>query len=350
MANNLAKLASNEKCLAITGMGKNTGKTTVLNYLLNFTENDCDAVTSIGYDGEETDQVTATSKPAIFVKAGTIVATARELIKFSDFTREILYATNFHTALGEVIVMRAKTSGFVRLAGPSIMSDMSALVKMLHSFGAVRVIIDGALARKTSLIAASSCILATGAAFSLDVEHLITQTCFFADLFRLNAPSEQIVEKFCGHFINVMNGDKNENRCLICQNDLVIDAGSSLEINTAKVIARCAEEKAFVLFDGVVTFRIVDYLLKTCKNIHNLCFIAKDPSRYIISSCQFYQLRKRNVLLYVLNPIRLVAITFNPFALNNLRMDCQLVVNRLQKLTGLPVINVLEGETCNTTI
>ena len=50
------------RTLSITGMAKNTGKTVTLNYLLEQLKvlHKVAAVTSIGSDGEKTDQVTQT--------------------------------------------------------------------------------------------------------------------------------------------------------------------------------------------------------------------------------------------------------------------------------------------------
>ena len=80
MTVSLAELVENSSCMAIAGIEKNAGKTTVLNYLLQNSRKKVEAITSIGYDGEEIDQVTATDKPRIYVSRGTLVATARDLI------------------------------------------------------------------------------------------------------------------------------------------------------------------------------------------------------------------------------------------------------------------------------
>ena len=66
------------RTLSITGMAKNTGKTVTLNYLLEQlkTLNKAIAVTSIGIDGEKTDQVTQTEKPEIELYEGTLFVTS----------------------------------------------------------------------------------------------------------------------------------------------------------------------------------------------------------------------------------------------------------------------------------
>ncbi len=60
-------------CISITGLAKNTGKTSVLNYVLSENFHKRRAITSIGYDGESVDQITDTEKPVIYIKKNTLV-------------------------------------------------------------------------------------------------------------------------------------------------------------------------------------------------------------------------------------------------------------------------------------
>ncbi len=82
--------------LSIVGLQKNTGKTVSLNYVLDRlpVERKRIAVTSIGIDGETTDQVTRTQKPEIYLRQGMYFGTSEmhyrqkrivsELIDVSD--------------------------------------------------------------------------------------------------------------------------------------------------------------------------------------------------------------------------------------------------------------------------
>ena len=107
--------------MSIVGMCKNAGKTTMLNWLLAHTgRQQVLGLTSIGRDGESTDVVTGTEKPSIFVPAGTLIATAKDMLRLGDVTQEILVTTGIPTPLGEVIIMRARSDGYVQLAAGSI--------------------------------------------------------------------------------------------------------------------------------------------------------------------------------------------------------------------------------------
>ena len=102
------------KSMSIVGMCKNAGKTTMLNWLLAHTgRRQVLGLTSIGRDGESTDVVTGTEKPSIFVPAGTLIATAKDMLRLGDVTQEILVTTGIPTPLGEVIIMRARSDGYV---------------------------------------------------------------------------------------------------------------------------------------------------------------------------------------------------------------------------------------------
>lgn len=90
------------RSLSIIGMCKNAGKTTVLNKLIaELNESRVRlGLTSIGRDGESTDLVTRTAKPGIYVYEGTLVATAVDMFRLSDITREIIYSTGWPTPWG----------------------------------------------------------------------------------------------------------------------------------------------------------------------------------------------------------------------------------------------------------
>ena len=64
--------------LSVVGLGKNTGKTECLRYVLGRLSEmkKVVAVTSIGIDGERVDQVTSTPKPEIYLEKGTYFTTA----------------------------------------------------------------------------------------------------------------------------------------------------------------------------------------------------------------------------------------------------------------------------------
>ena len=121
MHEELIRRLNETKTMSIVGMCKNAGKTTMLNWLLTGGHlRGTLGLTSIGRDGESTDVVTGTEKPGIFVREGTLIATAKDMLRLGDVTKEILMTTGIPTPLGEVVILRARSAGYVQLAGPSI--------------------------------------------------------------------------------------------------------------------------------------------------------------------------------------------------------------------------------------
>ena len=101
-------LIKNEGRISFIGMCKNAGKTSVLNEVIkrSHENNESILLTSIGRDGEELDLVTNTKKPEIYIYKNDYIATARDLIKYCDITKEIVESTGIHTPLGEIIIIK----------------------------------------------------------------------------------------------------------------------------------------------------------------------------------------------------------------------------------------------------
>ena len=126
MSAELLQLLNGVQTMSIVGMCKNAGKTTMLNWMLHHDRlQGTLGLTSIGRDGESTDVVTGTEKPGIFVREGTLIATAKDMLRLGDTTLEIMETTGIPTPLGEVVIFRARSDGNVQLAGPSITTQLS---------------------------------------------------------------------------------------------------------------------------------------------------------------------------------------------------------------------------------
>ena len=118
MSAELLQLLNGVQTMSIVGMCKNAGKTTMLNWMLHHDRlRGTLGLTSIGRDGESTDVVTGTEKPGIFVREGTLIATAKDMLRLGDTTLEIMETTGIPTPLGEVVIFRARSDGNVQLAG-----------------------------------------------------------------------------------------------------------------------------------------------------------------------------------------------------------------------------------------
>ncbi|GAB4280153.1 MAG: hypothetical protein Kow0029_24510 [Candidatus Rifleibacteriota bacterium] len=351
MQQSLRQLIENCRCIAIIGMEKNTGKTTVLNRILSAKPAlDSVAVTSIGFDGEEIDRVTGTNKPVIFVGRGTLVATAGSLLACCDTTREILACTGIHTALGEVVVFRALSDGYIRLAGPSITSQMKDLVDILRALGAKKVFIDGAAARKSSaaIDAADACILATGGALSPSIEEVANQTAFSAKL--LTLPETSLPPKVLAEFEAVaQNGfdqwsESPENLCIALHEDSdPIILGSSLDDST---IDRAADNSVncWLFFKGLLSCRFAELFLQKTRMLTGLKIVAGNGTNFFLRLEQFNEFMRRGASFEVLHSGKLKAITINPTSPAGWSLDSAKLKQKLKQLTSVPVYDVISDD------
>ncbi len=307
MSSNLIQQLQSVRSMSIVGMCKNAGKTTMLNWLLAHSgRGRVLGLTSIGRDGESTDVVTGTEKPSIFVPAGTLIATAKDMLWLGDVTKEILVSTGIPTPLGEVIIMRARSDGYVQLAGPSITTQLKSVSQTFFDLGAEQSIIDGALGRKSlgARQVAEGIVLCTGASYHMRMEKVIADT---VSIYRImNLPKAQTVP--------------------------AAPEGT---------LEHCLKEQGEALVTGALTDSMVLPLLRAGVLRKNRLVVA-DPSKVLLSPDTLDKMQLREVRLETAEAARTLCITVNPVSAYGWKFDKDEFRARLQEAVDVPVINVKE--------
>lgn len=307
MSSNLIQQLQSVRSMSIVGMCKNAGKTTMLNWLLAHSgRGRVLGLTSIGRDGESTDVVTGTEKPSIFVPAGTLIATAKDMLWLGDVTKEILVSTGIPTPLGEVIIMRARSDGYVQLAGPSITTQLKSVSQTFFDLGAEQSIIDGALGRKSlgARQVAEGIVLCTGASYHMRMEKVIADT---VSIYRImNLPKAQTVP--------------------------TAPEGT---------LEQCLKEQGEALVTGALTDSMVLPLLRAGVLRKNRLVVA-DPSKVLLSPDTLDKMQLREVRLETAEAARTLCITVNPVSAYGWKFDKDEFRARLQEAVDIPVINVKE--------
>ena len=307
MSSNLIQQLQSVRSMSIVGMCKNAGKTTMLNWLLAHSgRGRVLGLTSIGRDGESTDVVTGTEKPSIFVPAGTLIATAKDMLWLGDVTKEILVSTGIPTPLGEVIIMRARSDGYVQLAGPSITTQLKSVSQTFFDLGAEQSIIDGALGRKSlgARQVAEGIVLCTGASYHMRMENVIADT---VSIYRImNLPKAQTVP--------------------------AAPEGT---------LEQCLKEQGEALVTGALTDSMVLPLLRAGVLRKNRLVVA-DPSKVLLSPDTLDKMQLREVRLETAEAARTLCITVNPVSAYGWKFDKDEFRARLQEAVDVPVINVKE--------
>jgi hypothetical protein len=143
--------AAGAQSLAVVGTSKNAGKTVALAAV-------CDALQragtsfglcSIGRDGESADALDAVAKPRYFLRPGAVAATASTLVPAHPAC-ELLECSAERSALGPIVLVRARAAGYLEVAGPPAAAALRRIARALATRTGF-VLIDGAVDRIAAL-------------------------------------------------------------------------------------------------------------------------------------------------------------------------------------------------------
>lgn len=187
------------KSLAIVGLSKNAGKTTVLNYLSEVAVSRSlpAGLVSIGVDGEERDAWSGRPKPQVLVPKGTVVATAGPCLDVRAGNWEVLEETPVRSLLGQVFLARAVRPGPVKLAGVSSAEEIDRVLEGFRRHGVRLALVDGTYDRKAAAhpIRADGAILVAGASAGKTLEEVVRRTEEWVRIFSLPTCEDPLLKK-----------------------------------------------------------------------------------------------------------------------------------------------------------
>lgn len=322
------------RSLAIIGMEKNTGKTECLNYVISKLKarGICLAITSIGIDGESSDQVTRTSKPEITLHKGTLFVTSEKLYRTKRLTSEILDISRRSTPLGRLITARVIEEGKVLIAGPSDTTWIKEIINTMPLLGAQITLVDGALSRKSlgSPTVTDAIILSTGAALSANLRTLAFQTKYTNDLIALPETNSQLQTKLA----EIENGV-----WAVSQENEIIDLEISSLLNIEQTGKNILKHGSKLFVPGAITDKMLNFL-KIQKQIANTEIIVKDFTRIFASPECFYSYLSRGGKISVLKATKLLAITVNPVSPSGFVLNSEETIQTLQQMVSVPVFDL----------
>ena len=300
---------SSFRSVSVVGMEKNTGKTECLNYVLKSLHKEGKrhiAVTSIGMDGEDVDQLYGNRKPDITLEAGTVFGTSEKHFRERRIEAEILDVTDINTSLGHVVTARALRRGKVILSGPVRTSEMRLWIDSVARFGVDITLLDGALSRLSSASPAvcDGLILSTGAAYSINIPELCRATAFQVELIKL---------PLCTHGgadcqVNSFVGGLPEN----------VDSMQSVELRGALT------DKTVLSMPGGKEIIIPDF------------------TRAFVTEPVYRDFSRRGGRITVRKRSELVAVCANPVAPNGYSVESAKLCAALSDKLGMPVYDVFD--------
>ncbi|NLU09855.1 MAG: hypothetical protein GXW90_02735 [Tepidanaerobacter acetatoxydans] len=305
--------------IGIAGTAKNTGKTTTTSAIFNelYKHKIQVALTSIGYDGEEIDNITGLPKPRLFVKKNTILATAKKCLEAGNADYDILETTDISTPLGKVCIVKVIKEGLAVVAGPNKGSQLNYIKsRMFNDLNCKVILVDGALNRLAPMIETDGIILATGASRNTDIDVLVEETKALYELLNLPTISKDDLQ-FLSDIKKIALVPKDSNAKTV-----FLKYGSLIDNEIVNEIADIIKEIDIkVIF---IPALISEFALKTLNDSignswANKDLIISDPIKLIIGGNPETMLKEVNRIkcndgnIKALKNIPLLAITVNPF-------------------------------------
>lgn len=323
--------------LSIVGLEKNTGKTECLKYVLNRMPVNTRriAVTSIGIDGETVDQVTRTQKPEIVLPQGMYFATSEAHYKLRRLVSELVDVSDENTSLGRVVTAKALTAGKILLSGPPSATGLIRWMNQMRRLGVDLTIIDGALSRLSSASPAvsESMILATGAAYSANINTLVQKTAHVVQLINLPLADE---------------GLRNTFGALDKGTWWLDDEGTLNELSSVTSLSQNIRfqgmERCRTLFvAGALVDSFIEKVRKN-KDLKHVEIVVRDFTRIFVSPQLFRLFVKGGGRVTVLHKSKLIAVTVNPTSPSGYVLDSDILCEKLSEAIELPVYDLLKNK------
>jgi hypothetical protein len=339
----IKRFLTSYKVVSFAGIDKNSGKTTALNKVISAFQGEVTfGLTSIGIDGEETDQVTNTPKPRIFVPEGTIFATARNLLRSCDVTKEILDVTDISTPIGEVIIIKAHSAGYIEISGPSTAAQSRIVIDKMKRYGAVKILVDGALSRKSHAVPmVSDCVvISAGASVSPEMTAVIDITGNLLDKLKIEQLQDKVILK-------AIKKSDNETKIVVFNTDgkRIYKSGTNSFADAGRNISDAANR---IFIKGAVLDINVEGLIKNIDrsrtDVKKVQIIVQDGTKLFIKPDLMGLLKKLGISILAVNRIMVPFITANPHSPQGHSFNKTEFVKALGKKTKTSVIDVVGGD------
>jgi len=332
---------SGSRSLAVIGLVKNAGKTTVVNALLANCRH-LFGLTSLGLDGERTDHLTGLAKPSIAPPAGTLIATTRGSLERSHYAMEILEELPFHTPLGRVVIGRAGSEGKIEVSGPTTLAELRVTIEALQAHGADQVLVDGAINRigSASPRVSDGVVMATGGMVGDTLDDVVGTTVATLDMLMLpevSVATRALVTPFLARNARAVAFAADG---AFTELDLGTVVGEGVTV--AREVERLATRTLYV--GGALTQEFVDDFTRVLPPRHQLRVVVRDATVLVLPPTGVARFRKRGIALEVLTALRVLAVTANPFRVPQ-PYRSQLFFNAIADAIGdrAPIFDVVNG-------
>ena len=323
--------------LGLVGTAKNSGKTTVLNWILEQldAQDRVPGLVSIGFDGETRDFWLGVAKPAVAVTKGCWIASAERSLATGTAPVRIEARTGIQSPLGEIVIAQATESGTTVLAGMRHRRDVLTVCDLLRQQHVNLTIVDGAYHRRALADPGltDSIVVATGAVLAGTPTRVATDTATVIEqlsLDRLNNDEEQsLISQAVSTGTAIRRGRDGS------VHDLTQGA---LQLDPAEMVP-LLQETALLAVPGVATDSLLEALC-TCHPAPTL--LLPNATHLVVKDKTWRRFRAHGGQVLVRDPIQIRAITVNPCGIRHADHNPTLLLEAVQnQCPTIPVYNVV---------
>ncbi len=322
------------RSLSIVGMEKNTGKTVCLNYVLRrlHDEGTRVAVTSIGIDGERTDQVYGSAKPEIVLYEGMQFITSEKHYLQRQLLSEITFIDSYRTSLGRLVTAKVLCTGKALLSGAATTDKLRRQIAHLAPTTDLT-IVDGALSRLSlaSPTVTEAMILATGGALSPSIQQIVSKTAFVFDLINLGETGAATKQMLSPIHSGVWYVDTDGQL-----HDLALQSAFMINSLKGDFLRHCS--KVFVA--GALNDVFLKYLMAQGKT--DVVLVVKDFTKIFVTPEIYRAFCKQGGRVEVLQRSSLIAVTVNPTSPQGYRLYSDDICHALEDRLHIPVYDVMK--------
>lgn len=330
--------------VGIVGTAKNTGKTTALTSILDELKNRnlSVAVTSIGYDGEDLDNLTFLPKPRIFLERDTIIATSSLTLDTAKLKYEVLLRTGIYTPLGEITIAKVTEAGKIVIAGPNNIRDLKKIISLVNDIKPDLLFVDGAMNRMAPMYLADKLIFSTGASRNTSASKIAEEMALIDKLF--SKESAPLYE--------------NSSSCLLVKNGAVHETGIPYllsERDHLDLLKLKPENYDRLVLKGIFSSDLMkEFLFDIMKSRKTYDVVFLEPFRILLSlnyitENDFKKIFPDSIrILFSIKP-KLIAVTVNSFypKYENFHflagyIDKQELKNKVSASIGVPVFDIFD--------
>ena len=291
------------KNIALVGISKNAGKTSLLNSILKDFPRLSRAVMSTGIDGESEDRVFKTPKPQVHLYRGDMFCCDADTLSLHGSSVSVLHSSRYSGR--KLYLAKAEADLDTQITGPSALRYQREMIDVMHRLGAKKVFVDGSLDRKSIALDDSidALILAIGASFG-SPEQII------GEILRLIILRDIPVVKLSGYRYKRL---KQSRTILVQAGERWQDTGIASLINNEKKVLELLDKNPRALF---VPTSFTDFLYEKLSRAMarpDFQLILRHPECMKLNIGNLKKLQK-HTKLNCLIPFKLAALALNSTA------------------------------------